>query len=44
MVILGPIGVIAGAFVHGKNIELPEGTEVYVQTKAETTLYGVQTQ
>ena len=44
IVVLGPIGVIAGAFVNGKNIELPAGTEVYIQTKAERTLYGVQTQ
>ena len=43
MVILGPFGVIAGAFVHGKNIDLPEGTEVYIQTKADEILYGVQT-
>ena len=44
IVILGPIGVIAGAFVNGKNIDLPAGTEVFVQTKADATLYGVVTQ
>ncbi len=43
MVILGPIGVIGGAFVNGKNIDLPEGTEFYIQTKNDTTLYGVAT-
>ena len=43
MVILGPVGIIAGAFVKGKNIELPEGTELFIQTKNEETLYGVQT-
>ncbi len=43
IVLLGPIGIIAGAFVNGKNIELPKGTEVIVQTKNEQTLYGVQT-
>lgn len=44
IVLLGPVGIIAGAFVKGKNIELPEGTEVIIQTKAEETLYGVQTE
>jgi hypothetical protein len=43
MVLLGPIGIIGGAFVHGKDIDLPVGTELYVQTKAETMLYGVMT-
>lgn len=42
MVILGPVGIIAGAFIKGKNIELPEGTEVIIQTRNEETLYGVQ--
>ena len=41
--ILGPIGIIGGAFVNGKDIDLPEGTELYIQTKADTTLYGVAT-
>jgi hypothetical protein len=43
MVLLGPIGIIGGAFVHGKDINLPAGTELYIQTKADTTLYGVMT-
>lgn len=43
MVLLGPIGIIGGAFVNGKNIELPAGTEFYIQTKNDTTLYGVAT-
>ena len=41
--VLGPIGIIGGAFINGKNIELPEGTEFYVQTKSDTVLYGVAT-
>lgn len=41
IVLLGPIGVVAGIFVNGKNIDLPAGTELYIQTKADTTLYGV---
>lgn len=43
MLILGPIGIIGGAFVNGKNIEMPAGTELYIQTKDDTTLYGVLT-
>lgn len=43
ILILGPIGVIGGAFVKGKNIELPAGTEMYIQTKGDSTLYGVVT-
>ena len=43
IVVLGPIGIIGGAFVNGKNIDLPVGTEFYIQTKADTTLYGVAT-
>ena len=41
--VLGPLGVVAGAFVHGKNVDLPAGTELYIQTQSDTTVYGVQT-
>ena len=41
--VLGPVGIVAGAFVHGKDVRLPAGTELYIQTKADTTLYGVVT-
>lgn len=41
--ILGPIGVVAGAFVHGKDVNLPAGTELFIQTKGDATLYGVAT-
>ena len=43
MVILGPVGIIGGAFVKGKNINLPAGTELFIQTKSDITLYGVPT-
>ena len=43
ILILGPIGVIGGAFVKGKDIDLPAGTEMYIETTADTTLYGVTT-
>lgn len=43
IVLLGPVGIIAGAFVKGKNIDLPAGTEVYIQTKSDSRIYGVRT-
>ena len=43
MLLLGPIGIIGGAFVKGKNIELPAGTELFIQTKNDTVLYAVPT-
>lgn len=43
MAILGPIGIIGGAFVKGKNINFPAGTELLIQTKADTSLYGLET-
>ncbi len=30
ILVLGPIGIIGGAFVQGQNIDLTEGTEVYI--------------
>ena len=42
MLVLGPIGVIGGAFIHGKNIDLPAGTELYIQTSEDVTLYGLR--
>lgn len=41
-VLLGPVGIIAGVFVKGKNVELPAGTEVILQTRREETLYGIR--
>ena len=43
MIILGPVGIISAAFVHGENIDLPAGTELYIQTKADTTVYAIPT-
>ena len=43
IVLLGPIGVIGGAFVKGKNVDVPAGTEMYIQTEENTVLYGVET-
>ncbi|WP_378950878.1 hypothetical protein [Pelosinus sp. sgz500959] len=41
MMILGPVGIVGGAFVHGKDVEIPAGAEVYVQIKEQVTLYGI---
>lgn len=41
--IFGPVGIVGGAFIHGKDVDIKEGTEMYIQTKADTVLWGVQT-
>lgn len=43
MIILGPVGVIGGAFVNGKDVNIPAGTELYIQTKNETQTLGMRT-
>lgn len=42
--LLGPIGIIGGAFVKGKNVDLPAGTEIYIQTATPTMIYGLATE
>lgn len=42
MVLLGPIGVVGGAFIHGSDITIPPGAEMYIQVKADTPVYGLQ--
>lgn len=42
MALLGPIGVVGGAFIHGSDITIPTGTEMYIQVKADTNVYGLQ--
>lgn len=44
LAILGPIGIVGGAFVKGKSIKIDEGAEMYIQTKLETIVHGVQAQ
>ena len=41
MILLGPIGVVGAAFVHGKNISIPEGTLLYIQTQNDVDLIGM---
>jgi len=40
-IILGPVGLIAGYFVEGKDEELPAGTELYIQTEKDVQVYGL---
>ncbi|MDU2063334.1 MAG: hypothetical protein E6713_00740 [Sporomusaceae bacterium] len=42
MILLGPIGILGGAFVHGKDNDMPAGSEIYIQTKSDTRIYGVK--
>ena len=41
MILLGPIGVVGAAFVHGKNITVPAGTTLFIQTQADAELTGL---
>ncbi len=41
MVILGPIGIIGGVFVKGKEYKIPKGAVLYVQVKEDVVINGV---
>lgn len=41
MIILGPVGVIGGAFVKGSSVVIPAGSVTYVQTSEDTAMQGV---
>lgn len=41
MILLGPIGVVGAAFVHGKNITVPLGTLLYIQVQNDVELVGM---
>lgn len=41
MVLFGPIGVVSGAFVHGKELTIPAGTTLFVQVKEDVELFGL---
>jgi hypothetical protein len=42
MVILGPVGIIGGAFISGKDVEIPIGSQMYIQTKDDVEVYGIR--
>ena len=39
--VLGPVGLVAGYFVKGKEEVLPKGSEIYVQTVHNKSVYGL---
>lgn len=41
IILLGPIGVVGAAFVHGKNITVPAGTALFIQTQNDMELIGL---
>jgi len=44
LVILGPVGLVGGAFVKGASVTIPAGSNTYVQTAKDITLQGVVAQ
>jgi|GEM_PF-6878095 len=38
--VLGPVGLVGGFFVKGKDVDLPSGTEIYVQPTAAVAIEG----
>lgn len=42
LIVLGPVGVVGGAFIHGKDVTIPAGSELYIQTKTEASVYGLK--
>ncbi|MBQ8417619.1 MAG: hypothetical protein IJX10_03125 [Phascolarctobacterium sp.] len=41
MIILGPVGVIGGAFVKGSSVVIPEGSVTFVQVSEDVAMQGV---
>ena len=41
MILLGPIGVVGAAFVHGKSVTIPTGTQLFIQTQSDNDLIGM---
>lgn len=41
LALLGPIGVVGGAFVNGQEVIIPAGSEMYIQTKTEANITGI---
>ena len=40
-VLLGPVGLVGGAFIKGKSVEYPAGTEMYIQPQNTVTIQGL---
>ena len=39
---LGPIGLVGGLFIKGKDVEMPAGTELYIQTQQDVETHGMK--
>lgn len=39
-IILGPVGLVGGLFVHGNDVEIPAGTPMYAETSEDVTVVG----
>ena len=44
LVLFGPIGIVSGAFVHGKELTIPVGTTLYLQVKDDVEIFGLVNQ
>ena len=44
LILFGPVGIVSGAFVHGKDLTIPVGTMLYVQVKEDVEMYGLVNQ
>ncbi|TWH45308.1 hypothetical protein [Sporomusa sp. KB1] len=42
MIILGPVGIIGGAFINGKEANIPIGSQLYIQTQEDAEVYGIR--
>lgn len=39
-IILGPVGLVGGLFVHGNDVDIPVGTEMFAEAKDNTEVMG----
>lgn len=39
-IILGPVGLVGGLFVHGNDVEIPAGTDMYAETSENVNVVG----
>lgn len=42
LALLGPFGVVGGAFVQGQDVSIPSGTELYIQIKTDISVSGIK--
>lgn len=42
LIVLGPVGIVGGAFIHGQDVTIPAGAELYIQTNTEASVFGIK--